>query len=35
MTGSAADIRSLVAEVPDPEIPVLTIDDLGVLRNVA
>ncbi|MDQ3416902.1 MAG: phenylacetate-CoA oxygenase subunit PaaJ [Actinomycetota bacterium] len=35
VTGSAADIRSLVAEVPDPEIPVLTIDDLGVLRNVA
>jgi len=24
-----------VAEVPDPEVPVLTIDDLGVLRDVA
>lgn len=35
VSGSAADIRSLVAEVPDPEIPVLTIDDLGVLRSVA
>ena len=27
-------IRAVVAEVPDPEIPELTIDDLGVLRNV-
>jgi ring-1,2-phenylacetyl-CoA epoxidase subunit PaaD len=31
---SAAQARALVAEVPDPEIPVLTIDDLGVLRDV-
>jgi len=29
-----AEIRALVADVPDPEIPVLTIDDLGVLRDV-
>ena len=29
-----ADLRALVAEVPDPELPVLTIDDLGVLRDV-
>ena len=28
-------LRELVAEVPDPEIPVLTIDDLGILRDVA
>lgn len=26
--------RAVVAEVPDPEIPVLTIDDLGILRDV-
>lgn len=32
---SAAEARAIVAEVPDPEIPVLTIADLGVLRGVA
>jgi ring-1,2-phenylacetyl-CoA epoxidase subunit PaaD len=26
--------RAVVAAVPDPEIPVLTIDDLGILRDV-
>ena len=31
---TAEEIRAVVAEVPDPEIPVLTIDDLGVLRDV-
>jgi ring-1,2-phenylacetyl-CoA epoxidase subunit PaaD len=34
----APDQRTLwdvVAEVPDPEVPVLTIEDLGVLREVA
>lgn len=31
---SAADVRARVADVPDPEVPVLTIDDLGVLRDV-
>ena len=31
---SAAEARFVVAEVPDPEIPVLTIDDLGILRHV-
>lgn len=30
-----AEARALVATVPDPEIPVLTIDDLGILRDVA
>jgi ring-1,2-phenylacetyl-CoA epoxidase subunit PaaD len=33
-TRPAAEVRALVAEVPDPEIPVLTIADLGVLRDV-
>ncbi len=37
-TGTAAvtlaELRALVAAVPDPEVPVLTIDDLGVLRGV-
>ncbi len=27
--------RAIVAAVPDPEIPVLTIEDLGILRDVA
>ena len=30
-----AAVRAVVAAVPDPEVPVLTIDDLGVLREVA
>jgi len=29
-----AELRAAVAEVPDPEIPVLTIADLGILRDV-
>lgn len=33
-TGTVADIRSVAAGVVDPEIPVLTIDDLGILRDV-
>jgi ring-1,2-phenylacetyl-CoA epoxidase subunit PaaD len=28
------DLRELVAAVPDPEIPVISIDDLGILRAV-
>jgi ring-1,2-phenylacetyl-CoA epoxidase subunit PaaD len=28
-------VRAIVAEVADPELPVLTIDDLGILRAVA
>ncbi|CAN5898064.1 phenylacetate-CoA oxygenase subunit PaaJ [soil metagenome] len=32
---TAATVRELVAAVPDPEVPVLSIDDLGVLRDVA
>ncbi len=31
---TAAQVRALVAAVPDPEVPVLTIGDLGVLRDV-
>jgi ring-1,2-phenylacetyl-CoA epoxidase subunit PaaD len=30
----AVDVRELVASVRDPELPVVTIDDLGVLRDV-
>jgi len=33
-TVTAEQVRALVADVPDPEVPVLTIDDLGVLRDV-
>jgi ring-1,2-phenylacetyl-CoA epoxidase subunit PaaD len=32
---SAAEARAVVAGIPDPEIPVLTIEDLGILREVA
>jgi len=28
------DVRRIAAAVPDPEIPVLTIEDLGILRDV-
>ena len=31
----AQQLRDVIAAVPDPEIPVLTIDDLGILRDVA
>jgi ring-1,2-phenylacetyl-CoA epoxidase subunit PaaD len=31
---ASEEIRRIVAAVPDPEVPVLTIDDLGVLREV-
>jgi ring-1,2-phenylacetyl-CoA epoxidase subunit PaaD len=29
------DVRSAVAAVPDPEMPMLTLEDLGVLRSVS
>lgn len=32
---TAEEARAIVARVADPEIPVLTIDDLGILRDVA
>jgi ring-1,2-phenylacetyl-CoA epoxidase subunit PaaD len=31
---SATELRAVLAQVRDPEIPVLTIEDLGVLRDV-
>jgi ring-1,2-phenylacetyl-CoA epoxidase subunit PaaD len=31
---ATTDVRAVVADVPDPEVPVLTIDDLGILRDV-
>ncbi len=33
-THDATAVRAVVAAVPDPEVPVLTIDDLGILRGV-
>ncbi len=33
MTSTSASLRAAVAAVPDPEIPVITIDDLGILRD--
>lgn len=34
MTGEELDrLRQIVGEVPDPEVPVLTIEDLGILRE--
>ncbi|MEV1006333.1 1,2-phenylacetyl-CoA epoxidase subunit PaaD [Streptomyces sp. NPDC049881] len=34
MVTPAADFRALAGAVPDPELPVLTLAELGVLRNV-
>jgi ring-1,2-phenylacetyl-CoA epoxidase subunit PaaD len=34
MVTATASARELIADVPDPEIPVLTIEDLGILRDV-
>jgi ring-1,2-phenylacetyl-CoA epoxidase subunit PaaD len=31
---SRDELYSVVAQIPDPEIPVISIDDLGILRNV-
>lgn len=28
------EIMQILAEVPDPEVPVLTLDDLGIIRDV-
>ena len=28
------DIKKVISEIPDPEIPVISIKELGVLRNV-
>jgi ring-1,2-phenylacetyl-CoA epoxidase subunit PaaD len=32
---AVADVKAAVGAVPDPEIPVVTIEDLGILRGVA
>ncbi len=32
---TAAKVRAIVAQVLDPEVPVLTIEDLGILRDVS
>lgn len=29
------EIKKILAEVPDPEVPVLTLDDLGIIREVS
>lgn len=34
MTSTAEDIERYIAGIPDPEIPVITIKDLGILRGV-
>jgi ring-1,2-phenylacetyl-CoA epoxidase subunit PaaD len=34
VTTTTADLRGLVAAVPDPELPMITIAELGVLRDV-
>ena len=34
VTATTTSVRDLVASVPDPEIPVVTIEDLGILRDV-
>ena len=31
---TVAEVRQVLAAVPDPEIPVITIEDLGILRDV-
>jgi ring-1,2-phenylacetyl-CoA epoxidase subunit PaaD len=32
--GAVEEARALIADIPDPEIPVLTLEDLGILRGV-
>ncbi len=34
VTATAIGVRELVATVPDPELPMITIEDLGILRDV-
>jgi ring-1,2-phenylacetyl-CoA epoxidase subunit PaaD len=34
MPTTTADIRTILAQVTDPEIPVLTVEDLGIIREV-
>ncbi len=32
---TVAEVREVLAQVPDPEIPVISIEDLGILRDVS
>jgi ring-1,2-phenylacetyl-CoA epoxidase subunit PaaD len=32
---SENEIRNLISQIPDPEIPVITIEDLGILRDIS
>jgi ring-1,2-phenylacetyl-CoA epoxidase subunit PaaD len=34
VVSAVVEIRALVGDVPDPELPVLTLEDLGILRGV-
>ncbi|HET7327693.1 MAG TPA: 1,2-phenylacetyl-CoA epoxidase subunit PaaD [Nocardioidaceae bacterium] len=34
VSNGASDVRAVVAAIPDPEIPVVSIEDLGILRDV-
>ncbi|WP_237565468.1 1,2-phenylacetyl-CoA epoxidase subunit PaaD [Ornithinimicrobium cavernae] len=34
MTVSAHDVERAVRQIPDPEIPVISIDDLGIVRDI-
>ena len=31
---SLEEIKKVISEIPDPEIPVITIQELGVLRDI-
>ena len=33
VSSATSDVRAAVAAVPDPEMPMLTLEDLGVLRS--
>jgi ring-1,2-phenylacetyl-CoA epoxidase subunit PaaD len=34
VTATTLDLRAAIASIPDPEVPVITIEDLGILREV-
>jgi len=34
VTATKTDLRAAIASIPDPEVPVITIEDLGILREV-
>lgn len=35
VSATTVDLRAAIASIPDPEVPVITIEDLGILREVA